>query len=52
MERYRREQILKEANRQWAAIMKDPQAMAEIKAEMAIWDGTLADGLDPEEWES
>jgi hypothetical protein len=50
VERYRREQILKEANRAWAAMMEDPGTRAEIEAEHKILEGTLLDGLEDEPW--
>ena len=50
VERYRRQQLLLEANEQWAAIMSDPDARREIEAEDRLWEATLADGLEREEW--
>lgn len=50
VERYRREAWLAEANAAWAAIRADPGAMAEVRAEQELWDQTLADGLEEEEW--
>ena len=50
VERERREQLLREANDAWAAIVADPEARAEIAAERALWDAMLADGLEPEDW--
>ncbi len=50
VEQYRREQLLAEANEAWAALQADPAAMAEIEAEQALWDQTLGDGLEREEW--
>lgn len=38
VERYRREQLLAEANAAWLALRADPAAMAEIEAEQAVWD--------------
>lgn len=49
VDRYRREQILREANTVWETILGDPAARAKVDAEDAAWDGTLADGLDTEE---
>jgi predicted transcriptional regulator len=46
IEQYRRQQILDAANTQYAALRADPEAWAEIEAERAIWDATLADGLE------
>lgn len=50
VQRHSREQRLEEANRDWARILADPVARAEVEAEDALWDGTFADGLEPEEW--
>lgn len=50
VERFQREQLLNEANAAWAAILADPTAAAEVAAEQALWDQTLADGLADEEW--
>lgn len=50
VDRFRRAQVLHNANAIWEAILKDPAARAEVEAEDALWDGTLADGLDAEEW--
>jgi predicted transcriptional regulator len=46
IEQYRRQQILDAANAQYAALRADPEAWAEIEAERALWDATLADGLE------
>lgn len=48
--RYRREQLLAEANAAWGRIRAEPGASAEVEAEQAMWEQTLADGLEPEEW--
>jgi predicted transcriptional regulator len=50
VDRYEREQLFAEANAAWAAIQADPAAMAEIEAEQELWDRTLADGLEDDEW--
>lgn len=50
VERFRHEQVLKEANRAWAAMMEDPDTRAEIEAEHKILEGTLLDGLEDEPW--
>ena len=50
VERYQRERLLAEANAAWLALWTDPAAMAEIEAEQAAWDQTLADGLEGAEW--
>jgi len=46
----RGEHILREANAAWAAIIADPAARAEVEAERTLWDATLADGLESEDW--
>ncbi len=44
-------QFLAETNRAYAALRQDAAAWAEIEAERAELEGTLMDGLDPdEEW--
>lgn len=50
VERWEREHLLREANADWAEIIADPAASAEIEAERALWDATVADGLEAEEW--
>jgi predicted transcriptional regulator len=49
IEEYRRQQILEEGNAAYARLREDPEAWAEWKRELAIWDATLMDGLDPDE---
>ncbi len=46
VELYRRQQILEQANAAYAALRADPEAWAEVQAERALWDATLADGLE------
>ncbi len=48
LERYKRDQIMDEANRAYEAIKKDPAAWKEELDERALWDIALADGLDDE----
>jgi hypothetical protein len=50
VERYQREQLITEANEAWAALQADPATMADIDAEQALWEQTLGDGLEREEW--
>lgn len=50
VERYRREQLLRDANDAWAAIKADPVAWRELKDEDKVWDVTLMDGLEDEPW--
>jgi hypothetical protein len=49
VEQYRRRQILDAANADYAALRADPAAWAEIQTERAVWDMTLADGLEEQE---
>lgn len=49
VERLRRERFFERVDAEWAAIMADPQARAEVEAEQALWDQTLMDGLEDEE---
>jgi predicted DNA-binding protein len=46
VERYRRELFLQEANAAFAALRADKEAWAEEEEERAVWEGTLADGLE------
>ena len=46
---YRRKRFLEAANAEYAALRADPEAWAEYQKELALWDGTLMDGLDPNE---
>jgi hypothetical protein len=50
VELYRREQLFALAAAQWQAIQGDPEARAELAAEYAIWETTVADGLERETW--
>ncbi len=50
VDRWQRELLLREANAAWAAILADPGASAEIEGERALWETTVADGLEPEDW--
>jgi predicted transcriptional regulator len=49
VESYRRQRFMEEFNAAYAALRADSQAWSEIEKERAIWDGTLMDGLDPNE---
>jgi hypothetical protein len=51
IERRSHEELLREANAAWARIIADPAARAEIDAERALWDATVGDGLEPENWD-
>ena len=50
VEQYQREQLLTEANEAWAALQADSTATIEVAVEQALWDRTLGDGLEREEW--
>ena len=49
VERYRRERMLERANEIYAAMT--PEEWAEEEAEIALWEGTLMDGLEDDEYE-
>lgn len=49
VEQYRRQAFFAECNAAYAALASDPEALAAEKAEFALFDGTLMDGLDPNE---
>jgi hypothetical protein len=51
IEKYRRERFLAEVNAAYAALRANPQASAEFDEELRLWDATLMDGLEDEEWE-
>jgi hypothetical protein len=46
VELLRRQRILDAANAAYAVLRSDPAAAAELEAERAAWDATLADGLE------
>ena len=46
IELYWQAQLFEEAGRQWSAIQANPAARAELEAEYAAWDVTVADGLE------
>ena len=50
VEDYRRKLFFEQAARDWEALERDPEAVAEFEAELALWDQTVGDGLEPEEW--
>ena len=51
VEQYRRQKFWEELTVAYAAIQNDPEAMAAEKEELALWEVTLMDGLDPtEDW--
>jgi predicted transcriptional regulator len=46
VEDLRRKLFFEETNEAYMALRSDPNAWAEIEEERALWDQTLADGLD------
>jgi predicted transcriptional regulator len=46
---YQRQRFLEAVNADYAALRADPEAWAEHQKELALWDCTLMDGLDPNE---
>lgn len=44
----RRRRLFAAANASWEALRQDPEAWAEWQAELALWETTLADGLEDE----
>jgi hypothetical protein len=47
VEEARRARMFKEAHETYAALVSDPEAHAEWRAEFEAWDVTIADGLEP-----
>ncbi len=46
VEALRRQTMLEETNRAFAALRADPKRWAEERAERTAWEATLADGLE------
>ena len=46
IEFYRRQRLLEETNRAYAALRQDPKQWAALEAERQGWDSTLQDGLN------
>ena len=46
IETYRREEFLRAANRDYAALRRNPKGWKEELRERELWERTLADGLD------
>jgi predicted DNA-binding protein len=46
IEHYQRDKFLDEVNAAYATLRNDPKAWKEEQAERALWDKTLADGLN------
>ncbi len=49
VEEYRRQRFWEDMKTAYAAIESDPEALAAEKKEFALFEGTLMDGLDPNE---
>jgi hypothetical protein len=49
VENFRRQYLLSAMNEDYAALRKNADRWAEIEAENALWDVTLADGLDDDD---
>lgn len=49
VEAYRRARLFDQADAAYAALRADPDRQAAWDAELAAWDATLADGLEPGE---
>jgi hypothetical protein len=49
VDQFRRSLILAETNIAYGALRADPDAWAEVEAERAEWEATLADGTDETE---
>lgn len=50
-DRVRRERILEQANLAWARLLEDPEFKAEMDAEDALWENTVADGLEDDPYD-
>jgi hypothetical protein len=50
VEHYRREVFWRKANEEYARLRASPEAWRDEMAERRVSEGTLADGLEPEEW--
>lgn len=48
IEEERRRMFFADVDAAYGRLRSDPKAWAEYKAEQAVWDTTLMDGLDPE----
>jgi predicted CopG family antitoxin len=51
VEEARRARIFKQAHEAYAALVADPEAYAEWRAEFEAWDVTVGDGLEPESFD-
>lgn len=50
VERNWRERLFAEAEIVYRELEADPDAMAELESEYALWESTTADGLEREDW--
>ncbi len=48
LEQYRRQRFLEECYAAYCVLQQDPVAWADYQQELAAWDVTLLDGLEPE----
>lgn len=46
VEELKRKKMFEKANAIYAELRSNPEVWEEIEAERAVWDGTLADGLE------
>lgn len=49
LEQYRRQRFLEECHAAYCVLQQDPAAWADYQQELAAWDVTLLDGLEPED---
>ncbi len=49
LEQYQRQKFLADCDAAYAALQRDPEAWAGYQAELAAWEVTSMDGLEPEE---
>ena len=50
VEELRRKLLFEEANAAYTALQEQPAAWKEIEREREVWDATLTDGLESEDW--
>jgi restriction endonuclease S subunit len=48
IEEYKRKRFFEQANLAYAKLKEDPVAWEEVRAERALWEDTIADGLEKE----
>lgn len=49
LEQYRRQKFLEECHAAYCMLQQDPAAWTDYQQELAAWDVTLLDGLEPED---